>query len=860
MPERPLLILPSPGEPVARRKRHSGGGKFHRPTPERQSERLSPQFERLQQTLEERRARLQMETRDLVPEEVVVLETVGTVDKFIRAVEAVPGMEWLAEIETEEIPPDDDFFALDKGGEERQGKTLRGRVFMVFTNQAALQQMVSLWERWLSDGRLPRNLGRWKTLFQQLRDVRHWGVRDRLLETGVLEDWRDRVEHGQEVVPCEIELWHRREPEPRRIARRNRVVDLVEGMAGRLIAEAHIEEIAYHALLIHLPVVQIHPLLESIESDIELVQCEQIQFFRASGQMSTSLAEDFQDQDQEALPEESPAGSPVVALFDGLPLQAHRRLRGRLLVDDPDGFEGDSPAINRRHGTAMASLILHGDLAAGEGPLPRPLYVRPILQQDPRDWRNHTETVPEGTLVVDLVHRAVRRLFEGDGGEPPVASHVSIINLSIGIEDRPFDQTLSPLARLLDWLAWRYKVLFVVSAGNYVGEIALLPAYQPGHLLPGSIQEQVIRTIAASTRNRRLLSPAEAVNALTVASIHEDASTGPPPPRWEDPYTDAGLPSPINAQGMGYRRGIKPDVLAAGGRIVVRRALTGGTILEIYNQTLPPGQLAASPGAAPGDQGNLRHSRGTSNATALVSRACGLLYDVMDELRQEPGGEIIDRLPRAVWLKALVAHGTEWGEAGSILARLLRNQDNSRQFKEYITRLLGYGAVDVSRVQECTARRVTALGGGTLGQDESHIHRFPLPLSLSGRRGHRRLIITLAWLSPVNQRHQAWRRADLWFAPPQDILRLSRQQADWRAVQRGTLQHEILEGERAGVYVDGANLEIQVSCRAGAGALEDEVPYALAVTLEVAEELGVDIYEEVRAAVHTIQVRPEAGA
>ena len=249
-----------------------------------------------------------------------------------------------------------------------------------------------------------------------------------------------------------------------------------------------------------------------------------------------------------------------------------------------------------------------------------------------------------------------------------------------------------------------------------------------------------------------------------------------------------------------------------------------------------------------------------SNATALISRACGLLYDVMGELRQEPGGEIIDDIPRAVWLKALVAHGAEWGEAGSIMARLLRNQDNSRQFKEYVTRLLGYGAVDVNRVQECTARRVTALGGGTLGQDESHVHRFPLPPSLSGRRGHRRLTVTLAWLSPVNQRHQAWRRADLWFAPPQDLLRVSRQQADWRAVQRGTLQHEILEGERAGVFVYDATLKIQVNCRADAGTLEDEVPYALAITLEVAEELGIDIYEEVRAAVHAIQVRPEAGA
>ena len=839
---------------MPRGKRSAGGGRFHYPSSERQAERLSPQFEHLQQTLDERRAQLRMEARDLVPEEVVVLETVGTVNEFIHAVEAVPGMEWLAEVDVEEVSPDDDFFALTGDGEARPGKTLRGRVFMVFTNQAALEQMVSLWKRWLSDRELPRGLGRWKTLFQQLRDVRYWGVQDRLLETGILEDWQERVEHGQELAPCEIELWYRWNLEQRRTAR-SRVVDLVEDMAGRVIAEADIEEIAYHALLVHLPMVQVRPLWESSESEIALVQCEQIQFFRASGQMSASLADEFQDQDQEALPDEPPVGFPVVALFDGLPLQAHRRLQERLVIDDPDDFERDYPANTRRHGTTMASLILHGDLAAGERPLPRPLYVRPILQQDPRDWMNHTETVPEGMLVVDLIYRAVRRLFEGDGGEAPVAPHVSIINLSIGIRDRPFHQALSPLARLLDWLAWRYKVLFVVSAGNYAGEIAMSPEHQPNPLLLDGVQIQVIRSIAADTRNRRLLSPAEAVNALTVASIHEDSSTRRPPPGWNDPYTASGLPSPINAQGMGYRRGIKPDVLAAGGRVMVRPPLAGRATLEIYPGELPPGQLAATPGATPGDQGAMRHSRGTSNATALVSRACGLLYDVMDELRQEPGGGIIDSLPRTVWIKALVAHGAKWGEAGSILDRLLRNQDNSRQFKEYVTRLLGYGAVDINRVQECTAQRVTALSGGTLGQDKSHIHSFPLPPSLSGWRGHRRLTITLAWLSPVNQRHQAWRKADLWFDPPQDPLRVKRQQADWRAVQRGTLQHEILEGEKAGVFVDDTNLEIQVSCRAGAGTLEEEVPYALATTLEVAEELDVDIYDEVRVA---LQVRAEA--
>ena len=859
MPKRPLLILPSPGKPVKRRKKGGGGPRLNLPSRRRQTERLTPRFKRLQQALNARRTRLQVEASGIVPEEVVVLETVGSIDGFIRAVEKVPGMEWLAEVEEEDIPPDDDFFAKTDDGAARKDKVLRGRLFMVFANQEALNQMLSLWGIWKSRKNLPHGLGRWKSLFKQLRDVRPWGVRDRLQETGVLEDWQERVELGQEVVPCEIELWFRKNSLSRHEAR-NRVVKLIQDHEGQIVTEATIEEIAYHALIVHLPVNGISSLLQAptLAPDTHFVQCEQIQFVRASGQMASFLPDEAQEEDREAIPEGRPLGKPVVALFDGLPLQEHRRLQGRLVVDDPDGLEEYYPARTRRHGTAMASLILHGDLAAGESPFPRPLYVRPILRPDPNDWQNQRETVSEKTLVVDLLHRAVRRMFDGEGDEPPIGQDVAVINLSIGIRDRPFERTLSPLARLLDWLAWRYQVLFVVSAGNHPEHIELSEDCDDlSSLNPEELQRQVIHSVAASTRHRRLLSPAEAVNALTIAAVHDDTSVNPPPPGWKDPFFIKGLPSPINAQGMGYRRGIKPELLAPGGRVVVRESLvaTHPTTLEVYEQALAPGQLVAAPGRTSGDQEAARHSRGTSNSTALVSRAAGLLYDLLEELSEEPGGMIITAVPRSIWLKALVAHGSDWGLAGSTLDEILREGQNSRQFREYVSRLLGYGAVDISRVQECTASRVTALSGGALNKDESHIHRFPLPPSLSGQRGRRRLTYTLAWISPVNPQHQGWRRAGLWVSSPNGPLRVERQQGDWQAVQRGTLQHEILEGEQAAAFEDGANLEIQVNCRADAGTLEEEVPYTLVTTLEVAEEIGVAIYDEVRVAVHAAQVR-----
>lgn len=278
--------------------------------------------------------------------------------------------------------------------------------------------------------------------------------------------------------------------------------------------------------------------------------------------------------------------------------------------------------------------------------------------------------------------------------------------------------------------------------------------------------------------------------------------------------------------------------------------------MVVYTQSLPPGQLVAAPGATPGDRAATRHTRGTSGATAIVSRAAGMLHDVLDELRQDLGGEMIDTVPRAVWLKALVVHGADWGTAHETIDAALRDDHGGRRVKEHVTRLLGYGVVDVDRVRECTASRVTVLGGGLLRMDQSHIHRIPLPPSLSGWRGHRRLTISFAWISPVNPRHRNWRRAQLWFSPPKEDLGVERRQADWRAVQRGTIQHEILEGESSSDFVDGANLEVRVNCRADAGALEEEVPYALVSTIEVTSDLWVsNIYDEVRAGVRALHVQ-----
>ena len=49
------------------------------------------------------------------------------------------------------------------------------------------------------------------------------------------------------------------------------------------------------------------------------------------------------------------------------------------------------------------------------------------------------------------------------------------------------------------------------------------------------------------------------------------------------------------------------------------------------------------------------------------------------------------------------------------------------------------------------------------------------------------------------------------------------------------------------MFVDEGYILLRVSCRAAAGTLADPIPYALAVSFEVAIATGIPVYEQVRA-------------
>lgn len=105
--------------------------------------------------------------------------------------------------------------------------------------------------------------------------------------------------------------------------------------------------------------------------------------------------------------------------------------------------------------------------------------------------------------------------------------------------------------------------------------------------------------------------------------------------------------------------------------------------------------------------------------------------------------------------------------------------------------------------------------------------------------------MTLAWFTPISSTRQRYRTAHLWF-DPKNALASERIGADGRAVTRGTVQHEVLEGTHAVDFQDGDQMVVKVNCRSDAEDLKDDVKYGLAVSLEVGEGIEIPGYEEVR--------------
>jgi len=869
MDMKPILTFNTPKKGGKRGKLPSGGGKPHTPGLNAQASRIFPKVEQLEAQFSEH-IQLSTSPEGLQPEKVLVLEVAGEVQDLAKSLAKVPDFDVLAQNLIESNFQDEVFYSEKNG----KIKPVTKNAYLAMSNQAGLRKLHAMWNRFKSTGQIDIGFTPLKHAFFQLTDVRFWETKDRLENTYLLEDWQYRLEDAEhdgegELVSFEIELWFRHNS-----FARNQIESHLRSIiqkCGGSIREAFVHEgIGYHALLGELPISQVEQVVRSNGAALDLMRCDEIMFFRPLGQCSTPSIDANDDElvrDQDCYSEKPEEyKQPLVALLDGLPLANHQALRGRIIIDDPDDFESlySSPS-EQVHGTSMASLIIHGDLNTQLEPsLETPVYVRPILVPGhPQLDGKRVEQIPSNHLPIDLVHRAVVRMKDGENGYPPSAPDVVIINLSIGDPYRLFDTQMSPWARMLDWLSVKYNVLFVVSAGNMCQSISLegVKESEFNGLSSEQLEGHVIKGIAKQKYERRMMSPAEAINVLTVKAAHQDDFEGNIPPNQIDVFTTLGMFSPINPISLGKKNSIKPELLMPGGR----QTYTNTTFLSnddvvlkpSQNSQFGPGLKTALPSSIPGALNTYGFTVGTSNAAAIASRRLAFLCETIRNIKEIETTDALAYAPDAVLLKALLAHGAEhFDSVTGAISEQLKNKQNSRTFKSELNQYLGFGVVNESRIHACQNNQATLIYTGKIADGKAHEYRLPLPASLSAETINRRLIVTVAWFSPVNHGHQDYRGAQLWATPAYKAINADDGDYYHHHLKNGTVFHEIKMGNKAADFTQGDELAIQVHCNGRAGFDGIEVPYALVVTLDTPSH-QLPIYEEVKQGL-SIQVQQTA--
>lgn len=857
MAERPIILF---GQPNIAEKSNRGGGApaFQRPSHSRQTARIAPKMTALQNAV----ATLKQSSMGIEAEKTLVFDVIGGAESFYSAVKKLgDDTEWIFDM-SQDFDTSDDFYFTKKEKDTEvivrdvNKAVIGGKVYCILSNARAMKEILSLWNKFKKDPKdstfSQKGKAGWRDVFSSLENISFWGYEQRVKETGILEIWKEELQDNTlGEVRCEFELFFRSDRQKRDIGEQNLRIEIAS-LGGSVISSSVIPEIAYHAVLATIPRSAAENIVNG-NKDISIVTAEQIMFFRPVGQAVVIPKENSYDSSFQVPPTDDILEEPIIALFDGLPQENHPYLRDRLIVDDPDNYSQNYVVEARKHGTSMASMISLGDLSNVKHTATRKIYVRPIMKAV-QGLNGYDEEIPENSLLVDKIHIAVRRLFEEEAGR--VAPTIKVINLSIGIRYRQFDRSMSPLARLLDWLSWKYRILFVVSAGNHSVNMDVGMIFTDFASADINTREKaLIGHVNNESRNLRLLSPAESVNALTVGATFEDGSAFIENARQILPCSE-GMPAAFSSLGMGINNSIKPDILFPGGRSWVREHIKNGSNgTEIVWQDSPtrePGTASAAPFSVGASSNKVMYTFGTSNSAALISHEASRCYDTLMDVFGE-SDENIPYSHMALLIKAMLVHGAEWGKLSERYAEIFnlnKRQDCSRS----LHRFLGFGKPNIERAIECAKNRVTLLGYGELKNGEALTYDLPLPFNFSSSKINRRLTATLTYFPPFVPTRQKYRASQLWYSLENGKKNLldARLDADWQAVVRGSVQHEIFENDNTVVWDEDGAIQIKVNCRGDADdSFPDKVPYALMVSFEIKDAIDIDVYTKVAQRIST---------
>ena len=437
-----------------------------------------------------------------------------------------------------------------------------------------------------------------------------------------------------------------------------------------------------------------------------------------------------------------------------------------------------------------------------------------------------------------------------------------VFNLSFGNEDEQYRGGRQfPLAEKLDQLARELDIVIVVAVVN-ASSVAIPEGTETRDAFQRATVEQL------RTGDQRLCNPATAALALTVGAIARSDALGNQDAgevALQDgiPGAPRGAPSPFTRTGPGYeldprKAAVKPDLVHFGGnaalQVIAGRARWNTRHVLLGEPTIRREENGRFVGAV----------TGTSFSTPHVSHLAAVAASSLQSaLGRAPSANVIRALLGST--AAAPPCGTEWiGDEDAYL------------------RLVGYGMPNDRDVTASGAQRVRAVADDAIPEDTLHIYRVPVPESFLAERGHRGLVVSLAFDPPVRASRKEYLARTMWVEVLQGVttaeveqfrgryigddaprlpgggalaLRPPRTKLQWSTLQVRALkwsrrpQLRIAEGEETPV------LHIVVGCqRRFATGLADSQRYGLVIGFWHESE-RVQLYTELQARVRVPATR-----
>lgn len=424
------------------------------------------------------------------------------------------------------------------------------------------------------------------------------------------------------------------------------------------------------------------------------------------------------------LPREIPppvVGASRVCILDSGINGNHPLLRPAM-AESASFVDEEGEADQAGHGTAVAGVALYGDVEQCDaGNFWRPqfwIYNGKVMKRCPRTGN---AVYNEHSLEASLT-RAVEHFVE---------LGCRIFNLSLGNSNAPYDgMHVRGLAYILDVLARRHNILFVVSTGNFCGsENPAVPVNSwrdeyPEYLL---------------SEQSSIIDPAPAMSVLTVGSIARHNATADaqryPEIHQLSPASE-NQPSPFTRHGPSVKGAFKPDLVATGGNLACPMRPAGGQWRQVERGL---GVLTFNHEFV--GKTIFKEVSGTSLAAPYITHLAGRL---LNEYPASSANLLRAMLVNQAYLPDEVA--TTFSEE----FRDAYKEDKSTLNRDVARDVAGYGEVNESDLFRSSDNTVVLVSEQTIEKDSCQFFELPLPPDFL-RKGlaTRELTVTLAYSPAV---------------------------------------------------------------------------------------------------------------